>query len=228
MIIKPKPVKLMDGVYSTSDVQGITYLTRNLLPGVTVYDEQLLLDDEGIEYRTWSQNKSKLASGMLAGMRIPVLKSGAHVLYLGASTGTTVSHISDIVGEDGIVFAVEFSPRSMRDLMNLANRRKNIVPILGDARYPANYTNIVHGVDLVYCDVAQPQQSQLMVENSKAFLKKGGMGYIAVKTKSISQIERSDVIFEKEKEKLDSFFEFVKSASIHRYHREHFVYLGKY
>lgn len=223
------PVKLMEGVYSTSDIQGVNYVTKNLIPGVSVYGEQLLHDSEGVEYRSWAHNKSKLASGMLAGMRVPVLKKGAEVLYLGASSGTTVSHVSDIVGATGMVFAVEFSPRSMRDLMNLANRRENIVPILADARYPHEYSHLVHGVDLVYCDVAQPKQSDLMVLNSKTFLKKDGMGYIAVKTKSISQREKSDVIFKREAEILDQGgFDRIKTVSIHRYHREHYVYLGRW
>ena len=48
------------------------------------------------------------------------------MLYLGAASGTTVSHVSDVVGEDGLVFAVEFSHRSGRDLINMAKKRTNV------------------------------------------------------------------------------------------------------
>ena len=38
------------------------------------------------------------------------------MLYLGAASGTTVSHVSDVVGPEGMVYAVEFSHRPGRDL----------------------------------------------------------------------------------------------------------------
>ncbi|MCY3410906.1 MAG: fibrillarin-like rRNA/tRNA 2'-O-methyltransferase [Candidatus Heimdallarchaeota archaeon] len=228
-MIRVKPVKLMEEIYTSIDLQDVEYLTKNLTPGETFYGEQLYQDEEGNEYRAWTHQKSKLASGMMMGMRIPALREGSKVLYLGASTGTTVSHVSDVVGNTGKVYAVEFSPRSMRDLMNLAMKRENIIPILADARHPYEYAHLLSGVDVLYCDVAQPNQSELMLSNARAFLKTGGMGYIAIKTKSISQRERSNVVFDKEKKILDEGgFEHIKSVSIHKIHKEHFVYLGKW
>ncbi len=123
---------------------------------------------------------------MINNIRIPSIKSGASILYLGASSGTTVSHVSDIVGNEGLVYAVEFAPRPGRDLYTLAEERNNIIPIIADARYPHEYTHLVDKVDMIYCDVAQPTQSELFVENAAAFLKTGGQGYVAIKTKSIS------------------------------------------
>ena len=52
------------------------------------------------------------------------------MLYLGAASGTTVSHVADIVGPEGMVYAVEFSHRSGRDLINVAKKRMNVVPII--------------------------------------------------------------------------------------------------
>jgi len=84
------------------------------------------------------------------------VKPGAKVLYLGAASGTTVSHVSDIVGPTGLVYAVEFSHRSGRDLVNMAQRRTNVVPIIADARKPLDYRMLVSLVDVVFADVAQP------------------------------------------------------------------------
>lgn len=81
------------------------------------------------------------------------MKPGSKVLYLGAASGTTVSHVSDLVGPEGMVFAVEFSPRSGRDLINVAQRRTNIVPIIEDARHPLKYRMLVPMVDVVFADV---------------------------------------------------------------------------
>lgn len=65
-----------------------------------------------IEYRIWNPFRSKLAASILAGIDNIHIKPGAKVLYLGAASGTSVSHVSDIVGPEGSVFAVEFSHRS--------------------------------------------------------------------------------------------------------------------
>ena len=91
---------------------------------------------------------------MIGGISDIYIKPGAKVLYLGAASGTTVSHCSDIVGETGLVYAVEFSHRSGRDLVNMAKSRTNIIPIVGDARKPLDYRFLVGMVDVVFADVA--------------------------------------------------------------------------
>lgn len=226
-MIEIKPIKSISEVYQIRGQRGIEFVTKNLNPGKSVYGEKLFLDNN-IEYREWSHKKSKLASGFLSGIRIPILGKGTKVLYLGASSGTTVSHVSDIVGDNGVIYAIEFSARPMRDLLHLSRQRDNIVPILADARYPEEYSHLVEGVDLVYCDVAQPNQSELFTNNCLSYLKPNGLAYIAVKTRSISQKGDAKSIFEKEQKKLEnSGFKTIKTANISKYHLEHFVYLGK-
>ena len=77
-------------------------LTRNLVPGDTVYNEKRITVDgengEKIEYRVWNPFRSKLGAAILGGVDQIHIKPGAKVLYLGAASGTTVSHVSDIVG----------------------------------------------------------------------------------------------------------------------------------
>ena len=133
--------------------------TKNLTPGISVYGEELIQEKE--EYRIWNPRRSKLAAALLNGLENLDISEDAKVLYLGASTGTTVSHISDIV-TDGRIYAVEFSPTTAKKLVRLARQRTNIAPILGDATKPKNYLNITEKTDIVYCDVAQPTQSQLI------------------------------------------------------------------
>ena len=98
---------------------------------------------EKIEYRVWNPFRSKLAAAILGGVDQIHIKPGAKVLYLGAASGTTVSHVSDIVGPEGLVYAVEFSHRSGRDLINVAKKRTNIIPIIEDARHPHKYRMLV-------------------------------------------------------------------------------------
>jgi rRNA 2'-O-methyltransferase fibrillarin len=68
---------------------------------------------------------------------------------------------------------VEFSVRSGRDLLNVAKKRPNIVPIVEDARHPHKYSMICGVVDTIFADVAQPNQ----VSFCKFFLKKTTKNY---------------------------------------------------
>ncbi|TKR60563.1 hypothetical protein L596_027792 [Steinernema carpocapsae] len=114
--------------------------TKNLVPGESVYQEKRVsvqeTGDTPTEYRVWNPFRSKLAASMMAGLDNVHIKPGTKLLYLGAASGTTVSHCSDMVGPEGLVYAVEFSHRSGRDLLNVAKKRPNIIPIVEDAQSP--------------------------------------------------------------------------------------------
>jgi len=134
-------------------------VTRNINPGESVYGEKRI-SVEGpeatkTEYRVWNPFRSKLAAGILGGLEEIYVKPGAKVLYLGAASGTSVSHVADLVGDTGVVYAVEFSHRSGRDLINMAKKRVNVIPIIEDARHPQKYRMLVGMVDVIFADVAQ-------------------------------------------------------------------------
>jgi fibrillarin-like pre-rRNA processing protein len=172
--------------------------TKNMVPGTSVYGEELVLFND-IEYRIWDPYRSKLAAAIKKGLHELPIKQGERTLYLGAASGTTVSHVSDINGETGVVYAVEFSQRSMRDLIEkVCRNRFNVRPILSDARIPAEYRLLVNTVDSIYCDVAQPEQAKLLSDNADLYLKKKGRAMIAVKSRSIDVTQRPIDIFKKE------------------------------
>lgn len=107
------------------------------------------------------------------------------MLYLGASTGTTCSHVADIIGPTGVLYAIEFSARCGRELLNMAKKRTNIVPLVLDARKPWDYRFFVEMVDFVFADVAQPDQARIMGINCRQYLKNGGYFMIAIKVSKI-------------------------------------------
>ena len=159
--------------------------TLNFVKGDNVYGEKLVRH-EGEEYRLWDPFRSKLAASLKKGLKSMPIQNGTKVLYLGASTGTTVSHVSDIVGSSGIVFAVEPATRVARELIeNVASKRRNVMPILEDARKPHSYFSVFGKVDVVYCDIAQPDQTDIAMANCVAYLKKGGIMLLVIKTRSI-------------------------------------------
>jgi fibrillarin-like pre-rRNA processing protein len=132
------------------------------------------------------------------------IKNGSKVLYLGASTGTTVSHVSDIVGPSGIVFAVEPATRVARELIeNVASKRKNVVPIIEDARKPQSYFAVFGKVDVVYCDIAQPDQTDIAIANCVAYLKQSGIMLLVVKTRSINVTMDPKAVVAQEATKLE-------------------------
>jgi len=178
-----------------------TLLTRNLVPGKRVYNEELIQRD-GVEYRTWDPFRSKLAAAILKGMPEDVIREGDRVLYLGASTGTTASHISDIVGPSGLVVGVEFAPRVAREFVErVARERKNVIPFVTDARDPSKYS--ITQVDAVYCDIAQPDQTEIAITNCSTLLRKNGRLLLAVKARSIDVLKDPEQVYEEEKRKLE-------------------------
>ena len=183
------------GVFWLNENSQRILVTRNLTPGIQVYGERLI-EVEGVEYRSWTPYRSKLAAAILKGLeRIPV-KPGDRVLYLGVASGTTCSHISDIVGPKGHIWGVDFAPRSMRDLVNnVARHRGNVSPILGDARLPDSYSVTVPMVDGIYADVAQPDQAELLNRNVERFLRSGGWCVLAIKSRSIDVTEDPRTVY---------------------------------
>lgn len=143
-------------------------VTKNFFPGESVYNEKRMSVEENgekTEYRVWNPYRSKIAAAVVGGISDIYIRPGSKVLYLGGASGTTVSHVADIVGPTGVVYAVEFSHRSGRDLVNMAKKRNNVVPIIGDARKPQEYRFLVGMVDVVFADVAQPDQARIMGMN---------------------------------------------------------------
>jgi rRNA 2'-O-methyltransferase fibrillarin len=153
-----------------------------LTPGESVYGEKRIsvgasanaagaedATPSSIEYRVWNPFRSKLAAGILGGVDNIYMGPGSKVLYLGAASGTSVSHVADIVGPEGTVFAVEFSHRSGRDLINMATHRTNVIPIVEDARHPLKYRMLVGMVDCIFADVAQPDQARIVGLNGMSY-----------------------------------------------------------
>lgn len=182
---------------------GKRLATLNLAPNVSVYGEHFFnIHDR--QYRAWDPYRSKLAAALMNGLtELPIIE-GSRVLYLGASTGTTVSHISDIVGEKGIVFAVEMSARVGRELVDrVAAYRKNVLPIIEDARRPEKYVSMYTKADILYCDIAQPQQTEIAVMNARMHLKNSGDFLLLIKARSIDSLKEPKEVFRRETVKLE-------------------------
>jgi fibrillarin-like pre-rRNA processing protein len=216
-----EPYKFSE-IYTVTDREQKSIATKSLVPGKSVYGEKLIKVGED-EFRLWSTRRSKLAAAIKRGLNEMPIQPGSKVLYLGAASGTTVSHCSDIVGPNGLIYGVEFSQRTVRDLVQLAAVRPNILPILDDARHPARYAPLVSGtIEVVYQDVAQPDQSSILYENLKAFCSFGAWGMLAIKARSIDSTGSLDEIYSKEIAFLDKKgLEIVENINLDPLEKDH-------
>ena len=212
-------------VYESAGKRRQLY-TANLVPGMNVYGEKLILEN-GIEYREWDASKSKLASAILKGSLNIGIRKNDCVLYLGSSTGTTVSHVSDIIGNEGMIFAVDIAPRVMRDFVFLCYDRKNISPILADSSKTDILKGRISAVDVIYQDVAQKGQVEIFLKNISLFLKEGGYALLAVKARSIDVTKQPKAIYRLVKEQLEKGLQIIDYRELDPFQRDHAMFICK-
>ena len=213
-----KVKKLMEGVF---DIEN-TLATVNLVAGKRVYGEELIIVDDK-EYRFWNPHRSKVAAAIKKGLKNLHIGDRSQILYLGAAEGTTISHLSDIIGENGVIFGVDLSARSMRKFVYLCEQRPNMVPVLADASQPMSYKDDMVGfkIDTLFQDVSQKNQAEIFLKNSRAYLKIDGYGFLSVKARSIDSSKRVDKIVEEEAKKISREFEILDVISLYPFEKEH-------
>jgi len=205
---------------------GNRLYTVNLTPGKSVYDEQLIKQNN-IEYREWDPYGSKIASAIFNGCNNIFIRKNDVVLYLGSATGTTVSHVSDIIGKEGLVYAVDLAPRVMKDLIFNLESRKNVVPILEDANKIKNLLEKISAVDVIYQDIAQRSQVDIFLKNINIFLKKDGYAIIAIKARSIDVTRYPKDIFKEVRDILEKEMIIVDYRILEPFQKDHCMFICK-
>ncbi len=213
-------------VYEERKKKGVQLYTENLVPKTKVYDEKIIKKD-GKEYRAWDPKKSKLAAAILKGSPNIGIRKGDTILYLGSSTGTTPSHISDMIGENGFLFALDFAPRVLRQCVFLAEKRKNMTVLLEDASQPQNYADKICQVDVLYQDIAQKSQLDIFLKNIDLFLKKGGYALFALKARSIDVTKKPKAIFNSVRSQLEKKITIIDSRTLDPYELDHCMFICK-
>jgi len=209
--------KLFPGVF----LAGNKLATQNLVPGEKVYGERLF-SVKGKEYREWKPFRSKLGAALKRGLKFFPFKEGSTILYLGSAEGTTVSHLSDVVGEKGVIFGVDLSARVMRKFVSLCEQRANLVPVLASANHPEAYEKYIDGkVDALFQDISQKNQVEIFTKNANAFLRKGGIGLLALKARSIAVNKKPGQVFDEAKLELKKSFKVLQMFNLNPYEKDH-------
>ena len=212
--------QILNGVYKKNN----RIYTRNLTPGKRTYGEELI-EEKGIEYRGWDPNRSKLAAAIKNNLNTFPINSNSIILYLGIASGTTASHLSDI---SKMIYGLDVSPRVLRDLIPIAQERGNIAPMMEDASQPAEYSNQIPEVDILYQDVSHRKQDEIFIKNS-SYLKKGGYGFITIKARSIDVTKSPREVFKEVKEKIKSELkiEIIEEINLSPYEKDHEMIVTK-
>lgn len=211
--------KIFDGVLTRHG----DFLTINMIPGKRVYGEDLVRS-QGIEYRVWDYTRSKIAAGLKNGLKNFPIKEGTKILYLGVASGTTASHVSDIIGKSGIIYGVDISERVLRQIIPIAEERGNIAPILGDTRKPEEYEALIlEKVDLVFEDVASDDQIPILIRNCDKFLLKGGYAMISIKSQSIDVTKKPKEVYRECIAELEKHFEVVEKVELDPHEKHHLL-----
>jgi len=209
------------------DFKGRKLYTQSLLQPAKSHFAERIIRSEGKDYREWEPTRSKLAASVKNGCSNTGIRKGDVILYLGASHGYTPSYVSDMVGKDGLIFALDLAPQVLRDLVFLSVDRKNIVPILADANHPEEYVDKVCQVDVVYQDLAQRNQAEIFLKNCELFLKDGGFGLFAVKAKSIDVKRRSKDLFLEMRDLVEKKFMVVDFRDLSPHEKDHCMIIIK-
>jgi len=213
------------GIYT--DFKGRTLFTKSLpKPAISHFGERIVRQGSD-EYREWEAKHSTLAATVMNKCSNTGIREGSSVLYLGASHGYTPSFVSDLIGKDGFLFALDFSPDVVRDLVFLSEKRSNIAPIIADANHPEKYMDRVSQVDVVFQDIAQRNQAEIFLKNCRIFLKDKGYGLLSVKAKSIDIKRKSSEIFQEVKEIIGKEFRVVDFRDLAPHEKEHCMIIIK-
>ena len=199
------------------------YYTINLTPGKQTYMEKLVKQEDK-EFREWDPKRSKLGAAIAKNIRDIGFRDGDIVLYLGAASGTTVSHVSDIVGKSGAVFALEFAPRVTKDLVFLAEERKNIIPILADCNHPENYADKIMQADFIFQDIAQRNQTEIFLKNLQ-FLKKDGIAMLVLKARSVDMAKHPKDVFREVEKELEDKVRILEYLELYPFEKDHCLFV---
>ena len=179
-------------------------------------------------FRSFEPSRSKLSAALVHGWTGPLPVPGDSWLYLGAASGTTASHLSDLVGPDGSVYAVERSPRSFARLLSLGERWPNLLPVLADARAPRTYSRFVPPVHGLYADVAQADQVEIVRRNAELYLRGPTAALlIALKTASMGRDREAPAHLAAAERALRSGADLAPSVRLDPFHKGHYFLGGR-
>ena len=106
----------------------------------------------------------------------------------------------------------------------MAMKRTNVIPIIEDARHPQKYRMLVPMVDVIFEDVAQPDQGRILAMNAALFLKNRGHFIISIKANCIDSTLPPEQVFANEVQKMrEEKLRPMDQMTLEPYERDHAI-----
>jgi fibrillarin-like pre-rRNA processing protein len=189
------------------------------------FEERIVKENNNL-FREVEPKRSKLFASIAKNVSQLGIKEDSVILYLGASHGYTVSFLSDVVTK-GHIYALDFAPRVVRDLVFVCEYKENVAPMMEDANRPDNYKDKVEQVDVVFMDIAQKEQSKIFLKNCDMFLKVGGFGVLALKARSVDVTKNPKDVFKLTRAQLEKFMTIVDYRELAPFEMDHAIFVCK-
>jgi fibrillarin-like pre-rRNA processing protein len=175
-----------------------------------------------MEKRYWDPKKSKWKAAIERGMSVD-LKGNENILYLGASTGSTISHLSPRTS--GMIYSVEKSNVMAVNLVRLSEKVQNVLPLFCDA-HDVDYIKEKIGeerIDILFCDIPSFDQVEILRKASE-LVKEDCKILFSLKTQSISQ-ERPENVKNRIRDELKKYFKIQGEVNLEPFQKKHFFFI---
>ena len=106
----------------------------------------------------------------------------------------------------------------------VAEKRKNIAPILADANHPERYQQLICEADFLFQDIAQREQVAIFLKNMR-FLKQGKLAMLAIKAKSIDVLADPKDVYEKVKKELEKEVKIHWQSRLDPFEKDHCLFV---
>ncbi len=210
---------------------GRDIYTRDAGGGRPVYGEDTTSDADGRAWRRFDPRRSKTAAALVTGglgPEVEAVLTSPPLLYLGAASGTSLSHLADIFAPEP-VYGVEVAPRSFADMLDNLKTWPNVFPVHADARRPETYASLVDRAGAIVQDVAIKDQVGVLAANARAFLVPGAPALLFLKARAVdSAAEPTDIFKDTRGQLATAGFEVREQRSLEPFDQDHRAYLVRW
>ena len=202
----------------------LTLVVKNL-DNKKIFDERIVKKNKN-EYKIWMPYKSKLAAAIYNGLEIFPIKKDSILLYLGSEIESTASFLSDIVGENGLIYCIQEKDQSeIRNMKELADKRTNVIPLIYEIRHPKEYSSLeAKTVDIIYADIKDKNLLEILLENCKIYLRKKGFLIFVIPTSDLIELDNGNNNLGR---KINGL-EIIQIINLNSYHKKHSIIIARY
>ena len=114
------------------------------------------------------------------------------------------------------------------NLTKLDRTFSNIFAIVPDKTNTGRLTGMTEMMDVIYIDIAEHNQTEIIIQNCKNHLKIGGFLMLIVPTKNIDFANNTSKKNQEERKKLQTSFDIIQEINLTDFFKEYSIVIAKY